>query len=95
MPALLYGILSWAMSGFLANILVGAGISVLVFTGFSPMIESFLNDAISQLNGLPQIAIQFFLLSGAGDALSMMGSALLTRVAMDAAAISFGLKSTS
>jgi len=92
MPAILFGLLSWAMAGFIQSILVGAGISFVAYVAFQPLIEGFLQDAVTNLSGLPSIAVQFLLLAGAGEALSIIGSAVLTRVVISAGSKIAGIK---
>jgi uncharacterized protein DUF2523 len=92
---LLYGVLAWAMGGLVQTMLVGAGLSLVVYAALSPLIEGFLQDAVFALNGLPQVAVQFLLLAGVGEALSILGSAILTRLAISSAANVAGLKVSS
>lgn len=96
MAGILFGIVSWAMSGLIPMILVGAGMSLVLYAGIQPLIEGLLNDSASAINGLPEIALQLLLLTGVGEALSILGSAILTRFAItmasNVAGISFGSK---
>lgn len=92
MLGLLYGALAWAVSGLIPMILVGAGMSLVVFTFIEPLIQDLLNSAANYVGGLPEIALQLILLSGVGEALSIIGSALLTRVAIVMASNVAGLK---
>lgn len=95
MKALLFGVLSWAMSGAIANLLVGAGLTLVVYSGVSGAVEALLSNAASLLGGLPADVMQLALLSGVGDALSILGSAILTRVTLVMASNIAGIKRAS
>jgi len=95
MIAFIYGALAWAMSGLIPTLLVGAGLSLVTFTALNPLIESMLEGAASSLNGLPLAAVQWTLLAGVGDALSILGSAILTRLSIVAASNALGLRKTT
>ncbi len=95
MIAFIYGALAWAMSGLIPTLLVGAGLSLVTFTALNPLIESMLESAASSLNGLPLAAVQWTLLAGVGDALSILGSAILTRLSIVAASNALGLRKTT
>jgi len=88
----IYGAIAWALSGFIPMILAGAGVSLVVYAALFPVVETLLTDSILALNGLPQVALQLALLGGAGEALSITGSALLTRMAITSVANIAGLK---
>lgn len=94
MPALIYGALAWAMAGLIPTLLLGAGLAIVTYVGLSPLVEAGLDAAVSKLtgSGLPDVALQLALLSGLGEALSIIGSAILTRLAISAAANVAGLK---
>jgi len=92
MLGFLYGALAWALTGLIPMILVGAGMSLVVYTFVEPMIEGLLNDSAAAIGGLPEIAAQLILLSGVGESMSILGSALLTRVAITMASNVAGLK---
>lgn len=92
MGALLAGIITWAMSGAVASILVGGGLALVVATGLDLIITSFLDDAMTALGGMPADALAVSLLFGWGEALSIVGAALLTRVGIMATANVIGLR---
>lgn len=81
----IYSALQWFSKGGIAQMLAGAGMSVIVSQGLDLMVSDSLAVAIGHINDLPPIALQFALMAGIGDALSIVGSAILTRVAMVAA----------
>ena len=94
MPAIIYSALAWAMGGLVQTVLLGAGLALVTYVGLSPLVESALDSATQQLtgSGLPNVALQFALLAGTGEALSILGSAILTRLAISAASKAVGLK---
>lgn len=96
MPALLYSVLAWAMGGLVQTMLLGAGLSLVTYVGLSPIIESILDEAVSRLSS-PELgmALQLALLGGLGEFLSIIGSAILTRMAISAATAAVGLKINS
>jgi len=92
MQALLYGVLAWATGSAVARMLAGAGLTVVVFAGVGTLVQSLLDDAATELGGLPGDILSIMYLGGVGIALSIVGSALLARVALVFAANVAGLK---
>lgn len=84
MPAFLVTALVWFLSGVVARTLLGAGLAV----GSYVLIEDFVNDgllyATGYLAGLGQIG-QLMYLAGVGDAMSIVGSALVVAVTLQSA----------
>lgn len=74
----------------IARALGGAGISLVSAAVMLPFISAALNAAASGLGGVPGDLLNVMLLCGVGECLSIVGSAMLTRVAMDAGKV--GLK---
>lgn len=92
MPAFLYGLLSWMAAGLVQRVLVGAGITLVVFTGTESMVESALNSIGAKFGALPSTVAQIAMLAGVGEFLTLLGAALLTRLAIDAAMNIAGFK---
>ncbi|PTB88425.1 hypothetical protein C9927_04195 [Pseudidiomarina aestuarii] len=92
MPALIYSALAWMASSLLPLLLVGAGLTLVSFTAFQPLVQAFFDEAVSNLNGLPATALQLMLLGGFGEFLTIIGSAVLTRLAISTASTFFGIK---
>lgn len=67
-----------------ARMLTGAGLAIVTFAGMTPLVLSALNHAADLLEGVGGSVLQIMLMCGAGEALSMLGSAIMTRVAIDA-----------
>lgn len=95
MAGLLVGIFTWMMSGAVASLLVGGGLALVVATGLDLIITSFLDSAVAELGGLPGASLELSLLFGWGEAFSIMGAALLTRVGIQATANVIGLRKGS
>ena len=90
MRSWLSGLLKNLFGESIARALGGAGISLVSAAVLLPLVTAALNAAASGLNGLPGDLLNVMLLCGLGECLSVVGSAMLTRVAMDAGKI--GLK---
>lgn len=88
----LIGLVTWALSGFVARIMVGAGLTFITATTLTALVESALGDIAGGMSGLPSAALQLALLGGVAQFLSIIGSALLTRAAIRAAMAGLGLK---
>lgn len=82
MKAILLSVLKWAMGGLIARILVGAGLTLVGYASFVPLVYTGLNQLNSALGGLPADMLQVLLLGGLGEVLSIIGSAMLTRVSL-------------
>lgn len=95
MMALIYGVLAWAMSGMVANLLVGAGLTLVVYSGVVVGVTALLDSAATGLGGMPGAVIELAKLSGVGEAISILGSALLTRVGLTMAANVAGIRRTA
>lgn len=74
----LVGLLMWAMSGFIARILVGAGFAVLGSITFGNFINYFVAKMLSQLSAVPYVGLLG--LADIDKAISIMVSAVLMRV---------------
>lgn len=74
----LVSLLAWAMSGFIARILVGAGFAVLGSITFANFINYFIDKMLSQLSSVPFVILLG--LAGIDKAISIMVSAVLIRV---------------
>lgn len=92
MMAFLYGLLAWASAGLIQRVLLGAGLTLIVYSGVSELAESLLNSISGSLGQLPTAIYQLAMLSGIGDAISILGSAVLSRIAISMASSIVGLK---
>lgn len=82
MKGILLSVLKWAMGGLIARMLVGAGLTLVGYVSFVPLVMTGLNQLNSALGGLPADMLQVLLLGGLGEVLSIIGSAMLTRVSL-------------
>lgn len=67
-----------------ARVLGGAGLSLVTGAVALPLITTALNTAASKIGGIGGDVLSVALLFGFGEALSIMGTAMLTRAAMGA-----------
>jgi hypothetical protein len=86
--ALLASLLGTAIS----RMLVGAGLALVTFAAITPLVLSALNAGAQAFNNIGGAVLQMMLISGLGVALSAIGSAMLTRMAIDAAKTSLSVK---
>lgn len=70
-----------------ARVLGGAGLSLVTGAVALPLITTALNGAASAIGGIGADVLNVALLFGFGEALSIMGTAMLTRVAMGASRV--------
>lgn len=84
--ALLAGLLGTS----LAKILTGAGLSIASYAALSTAITVMLNSVVGSFANLSADLANMVLLMGVGEAISIIGAAMLTRAGL--AAASLGLK---
>jgi hypothetical protein len=77
-----FGILA---SSFLARVLVGAGLVLVSAVWIGGAVEGLLDDAAASIGGATGAIVQLMALGGAGQALSIVGSAIVGRAALVAA----------
>lgn len=73
-----------------ARVLTGAGVGVISFATMVPLATGMLAAADAAMSGLPGDVAGLLGLAGFGPAMSMIGSAILTRVAIDSTALGIG-----
>jgi len=91
MMQILAGLVTWAFSGAMASILVGGGVTLVLATGLDYAINTFLSAAASAMGGMTGDVLNLSLLFGWGQAISVVGGAFLSRVALVAAANVIGI----
>jgi hypothetical protein len=94
MISILYAVVAWAASGLIARLLLGAGLTLVVYAGVVTGVTALLDSSASALGGLPSDMINLILLSGLGEAMSIIGSAILSKVALSMAGNVAGFKRT-
>lgn len=70
-----------------ANVLGGAGLSLVSAAVLIPLVTSALDMAASAMSGVPGDMLSVINLFGFGEALSILGSAMLTRVTIASATV--------
>lgn len=73
-----------------ARVLQGAGLSMLSMAAIMPIVLTGLNLAASNLSGITADLSSLALLSGAGEGMSIIGSAIVARVSMSSAGLGIG-----
>lgn len=76
-----------------ARVLTGAGLSLVTMAALVPLVTTSLNAAAGAVGGIGGDVLNVILLFGFGEALSVMGAAMLTRMSIQAASV--GLKKAS
>ncbi len=89
MIALFSTMLIWFAGNFIARVLVGAGLSLVTFTIATSLLDDALDFVTSNLGALGDV-MQILSIAGVGTGLSVIGSAMVARIAIDAS--SFTLK---
>ena len=94
MGGLIARVLAWWSSGAIASLLTGAGLTLISYAGLEPLVSGALDELRIQLGQLPGGVIGILGLMKVPEALSIIGSALLTRVAYVALQSLVGVKRT-
>ncbi|WP_127158975.1 DUF2523 family protein [Xanthomonas arboricola] len=74
----------------IARMLSGAGLSVISYAAVTPVVLGALNLVASRMSGLPADAASLALMSGAGHAMTIIGSAIMARMAINSAGVGIG-----
>lgn len=91
MHALIFTILQWVIVSTLARIFAGITLAIVAQTFLADYALDMLAQAVSSLNALPSIAGSIMLLTGIGQCITVLGTALLTRITIVASAKAFGI----
>lgn len=86
-------LLSLVLGGLLARVLVGAGMTVLTYAGISVAVSALLDELIVHMTELPSAVLNIALLFGVGDAINIIGSAMLTVLAWKSLGLGVALTS--
>lgn len=87
MPSLLVTVFTWAMGRFATRLFLALGIGVASYGVLKTSLDAALNAAVGALMDLPADVLQLLLLLGLSDFLSVIGSAMLTMAAINAARV--------
>lgn len=93
MPSVLMYILSWVLAGALARVIAGAGLAIGSYSILSDMLDDFLSFVTSSLDNLAGDFAAILWIAGVGEALSIVGSALVAVAAINSARVFLGLPS--
>lgn len=80
---------------FIAKSFVGAGLGIVSFAGLSALMLTALDAVKTYMGSLANAMLQMMLLLGVGEALTILGTAVMTRIAMQSAGITIGRVSRS
>lgn len=72
------------LGSFIARILTGAGLAITTGAVLMPVVTTALDAAASYMGGMAGDMLAVCNLGGAGEAMSIIGSAMLTRTAITA-----------
>lgn len=76
----------------IATALMGGGLALVSYAALSTMLVGALDAAAAGFGGLPGDMLSVLLLGGAGEILSILGTAMLTRLAITSASLGIGRK---
>ena len=83
MLGLLYKFGAWAVGGLIAKVLVGAGLTLVTASFVAGYVNDLLDYLGDQIGGMPADLLALLGLGGFGTMLSIIGSAMLARVALN------------
>lgn len=81
MGAWLTKVLSLVLGGLLARVIVGAGMTILTYAGITVAVQGLLDELVQHMTELPAAVLNIALLFGVGEAINIIGSAMLTVLA--------------
>lgn len=90
MILLFKSLLVWILAGAVARILAGAGLAIGTYAILGDLLNDFLALLTSSLNGVTAGFSNLLWLAGVGDALSIVGSALVAVAAINSARVFIG-----
>lgn len=93
MITLFKSLLVWILAGAVARILAGAGLAIGTYSLLSNMLDSFLGLLTTSLNGVSSGFASLLWLAGVGEAISIIGSALVAVAAINSARVFIGMPS--
>lgn len=85
MGALAATLLAWASAGLLSRVLVGAGITLITSVTLVPYVTGMLGNLVGMMQGLSSDLLNILLLAGVGEGITIIGGALLFKVALNGA----------
>lgn len=92
--AVISKVLVVAMASLIARVMIGAGLAFVTYQAIDGYVEGFLNETTSGLSGLPADMLALLTMAGLPSALEILGSAMLTVVAVKLTDRVMGIKLT-
>lgn len=89
MQALIISLFVWAMANAIPRLLTGAGLAVIGFTFLNGLISDALTYFSTTLSSGGQY-VQLLYMAGVGEAVSIIGSSILTLAAIQSARVLLG-----
>lgn len=86
MQKLLYVLVSWALTNAIVKALSAVGLGLATYAGLSLLLDGYLADVSSGL-GLLGDGLQIFLLAGGGEAMSIVGGAMVAAMVYKSARV--------
>ncbi len=93
MPAVLAAIGVWVISSVIVKLFLALGIGLFTYYGLYELIQQLLSQVQAAMSSLPSAVFQLVSLAGIPQALSIIGSAVLTRASINAIQMFFGVRS--
>lgn len=90
MIALFKALFVWVLAGAVARVLAGAGLAIGTYSILSSLLDSFLALLTSSLNGISSGFSSLLWIAGVGEAISIVGSALIAVAAINSARVFIG-----
>lgn len=90
MIMLFKSLLTWVLAGAIARMLAGAGLALFTFSQLSDLLDNFLQMLTTSLNGVTSGFANLLWLAGVGDAISIIGSALVAVATINSARLMLG-----
>ncbi|AAA88380.1 unknown protein [Pseudomonas phage Pf3] len=85
MARLLALVIGYALSSFVLKLFTVLGVGIFTYVGLTALVDGFLNLLQPMLTGLPSYILDILAIAGVPEALSIVGSALLTRASINSA----------
>lgn len=92
MPAVLVTIGVYIISSVIAKLLLALGIGLFTYYGLYTLVERLLQEVQIAFGGLPSQVSQILAIAGIPEALSIIGSAVLTWAAIKSMQVFFGTR---
>lgn len=90
MIVLFQGLLVWILAGALARVLAGAGLAIGTYALLGSFLDDFLSLLTGSLNSVTGGFANLLWLAGVGEALTIIGSALVAVMAINSARVFIG-----